>query len=70
MLENLSEQIRECHWQAQECARRAREHTDPKARQDYLDFERRWLRLAASYEFAERMQCFMSKPSKSQEAAE
>src|SRR5690348_10334257 len=60
MLENVSAQIRECLHHAEECAKRATEHYDPKLRQDYLDAERRWLRLARSLEFSERLDRFTS----------
>jgi hypothetical protein len=64
VLENLSEKIRECHRHAEECARQAAAQTDPKARQDFLVMERRWLKLAASYEFAERLNRFPVAPKK------
>jgi hypothetical protein len=49
MLNNLSEQIRECLGHAEDCARRAGAQTDPKSKEDFLDMERRWLFLARSY---------------------
>ncbi len=50
---NLNEDIRECYRHAEGCARKAAEQTDPKAKQDFLDLERRWLSLARSFEFSE-----------------
>ena len=58
MPNNLSEQIRECLEHAEECARKAAAQTDPKIKADFLDLERRWLLLARSYEFTERLTDF------------
>ena len=55
MLNNLSEQIRECLDHAESCARKAAGLTDPKLKEDFLDMERRWLALAQSYEFTQRL---------------
>lgn len=65
MLENVSEQIRECYEHAEECARKAAAQTNPGLRQDFLDMERRWLTLARSYEFTQRLGDF-SKETKRQ----
>ena len=51
MLNNVSEQIRECLQHAEDCARQAAAQTDQKLKQDFLDKERRWLMLAQSYDF-------------------
>jgi len=58
VLNNLSEQIRECLQHAEDCARKAAAQTDLKIRQDFLDLEGRWLFLARSYEFTERLTDF------------
>jgi hypothetical protein len=50
MLENLSEDIRDCLQHAEDCAREAAEQFDPALRQDFLETARRWLCLARSYE--------------------
>jgi hypothetical protein len=55
---NLSEQIRDCHRHAEDCARRAAAQSCPKLKQDFLDLERRWLVLARSYQFTERLTDF------------
>lgn len=60
MLNNLSEQVRECLRHAEDCAREAAAKTCPKMREDFLDLERRWLSLARSYEFSERLDDFCS----------
>ncbi len=58
MLQNLSEGLRECFAHAEDCARRACNETDPGLRRDFLDMERRWLRLAQSMELVERLNIF------------
>ena len=58
VLNNLSEQIRDCLQHAEECARRAAAQTDPALRDDFLRLEKRWLELARSMEFAERLTDF------------
>lgn len=61
MLDNLSEKIRECYRHAEDCERRAQLQTDPGLRQDFLNTAAHWLKLAQSYEFAERLQRFPIK---------
>jgi hypothetical protein len=58
VLNNLSAEIRECLQQAEDCARKAAAQTDPKLKEDFLEMERRWLGLARSYEFTERLEDF------------
>ena len=58
MLNNLSEQIRECLQHAEHCARKAAAQSDPNLKEDFLTMERRWLFLARSYEFSERLDDF------------
>ena len=53
MLNNLNEDIRECYRHAEACALKAAAQSDPKAKQDFLDLEQRWLSLARSFEFSE-----------------
>jgi hypothetical protein len=64
MLDNLSEQIRECYRHAEDCSRHAQAQCDANLKQNFLDAERRWLKLAASYELAERLERFTFKPRK------
>ena len=59
MLQNLSHEIRECLRRAEECKRLAEAAKTETGRADYLDMERRWLSLARSYEFAERLSDFI-----------
>ena len=54
VLNNLSEQIRECLQHAEECARKAAElPNSSRFREDFLQLEKRWLELARSIEFGE-----------------
>jgi hypothetical protein len=55
VLNNLGEEIRECYLHAEDCARKATAQPDPKLKQDFLDLEQRWLFLARSYEFTQRL---------------
>ena len=61
MLKNLSEQIRDCYKQAEDCARKATAQTDPRLRQDYLDLEQRWLLLARSCDLTQRLTDFSNE---------
>jgi len=59
VLENLSERVRECYRHAEDCSRLAANQTNAQLRQDFLDSADRWVRLAHSYEFAERLARFL-----------
>jgi predicted AAA+ superfamily ATPase len=61
MLNNLSDQIRECLRHAEDCARQAAAQSDPNLKDDFLDMERRWLLLARSYDFTERLNDFSNE---------
>ena len=58
MLNNLSEQIRDCLQHAEDCAIKAAAQTDLGLLEDFLRLEKRWLDLARSMEFAERLNSF------------
>jgi hypothetical protein len=58
MLQNLSEESRECLRRAEECKRLSKTVLTASAIKDYLDMEQRWLALARSYEFSERLSRF------------
>ena len=64
MLQNLSKDIRECYLLAEECKRLAETARTPPAEADYLAMERRWLSLAHSYEFSQRLSNFTANFSK------
>jgi hypothetical protein len=63
MLHNLSEQVRLCYERAAEAKERADEMHD-EAKADFLNMERRWLLLARSYEFGERLDDFTRENSR------
>jgi hypothetical protein len=59
VLNNLSEQIRECLEHAKECARKAAELPNTsRFRQDFFQLEKRWLDLARSIEFGKSVDRF------------
>ena len=55
MLLKLTTDIAECYRRAAECRERAESAPSESAKRAFLDLERRWLSLADSYEFAERL---------------
>jgi len=56
VLNNRSEQIRECLQHAEECARKAAElPISSPFRQEFVQLEKRWLELAGSIEFGEQL---------------
>jgi hypothetical protein len=58
MLENLDQEVRECLRRAEESAERAKRAPNPDIRRDFLEMEGRWLKLARSYQFLERLGSF------------
>ena len=64
MLQNLSEEIRDYLCRAEECKQLAKTARTPSTIQDYLAMEQRWLALARSYEFTERLSSFTKPTSK------
>jgi hypothetical protein len=55
VLQILSEKVALCHRHACEARARAQRATDQAEKRDYLALERRWLLLAESYQFTERV---------------
>jgi len=65
VLNNLSEQIRECLQHAEDCAREAAEQPDgSRLKQDYLNLEKRWLGLARNFELGERLTDFTNEANR------
>lgn len=64
----ISVHIRECRQNADHCAQNAQNQSDPKARQSYLEMQRRWLGLASSYEFSEYLEFMSSIQTKNEDA--
>jgi hypothetical protein len=69
MLQNLSEEIRECLLRAEECKRLSKTALTLSAIKDSLDMEQRWLNLARSYEFTERVSRFTGNRKQQRERA-
>jgi hypothetical protein len=68
-LQNLSNEVRECLRRDEECKRLAECAPTEAGKLDYLEMERRWLCLARSYEFEERLANFV-EPLRKPSAAE
>ena len=58
MLANLSPEVRECLSHAEDCAERAKIEPNPAIQRDFIEMERRWLKLARNYQLFERLQTF------------
>jgi hypothetical protein len=54
----VSDQVRECLRHADGCSRMAASQSDLKLRQEFLEAEALWLKLAHSYELTERLADF------------
>jgi PAS domain S-box-containing protein len=67
MLNNLSEQIRNCYGRAEEARQQADATTDPALKATFLEMERRWLMLARSYGFTESLGDFTNESRRWQE---
>src|SRR5215467_14960262 len=61
MLQKLSEKVQACLERAFEAERKAWESADPALKADFLEMEKRWLALAQSYEFTERLTDFTAE---------
>ena len=70
MLQKLTNEIAECYRRAHESREAAKRTSDPSLKQDLLDMERRWISLAHSYEFAERLSNFTAEVRRSQKGVE
>ena len=58
MLQKLDDRVLDCLLHAEHCRRRAEQIADLIAKDDFLALEQRWLDLARSYEFSERLSAF------------
>jgi hypothetical protein len=63
----MSIHVRECRKYAQQCAQVAQNQSDPQLRLSYLEMQSRWLSLASSYEFAQRLEFLSSIGKKNRE---
>jgi hypothetical protein len=64
MLEQLNDQIRECHENAADARAKANAAGDPVLKAEFLAAENRWLTLARSVGFSERLEVFTTENSK------
>ncbi len=55
MFLTTNKDARECRFHAEHCEDKAQLQSDPQLRQDFLEMQQRWLSLARSYEFLERL---------------
>ena len=60
MLDDTSAQVKNCLERAAAARRRAEQTDDPYLKEDLLDIETRWLRLAESYQMVERLDLFIA----------
>jgi hypothetical protein len=49
MLNNYTQEIRECYQQAAHCVQQAEAQNDPKVKEQFLELTRRWLLLVRGY---------------------
>ena len=70
MLQKLSKELRHCYEQAEECVRAAERAVSEVIRADYRHLAESWLRLARSYEFAQRLSAYMNERKNEQDHAE
>jgi hypothetical protein len=61
MLQKLSDQAAECYRLARNAREKAERASDDAIRRDYLALERRWAKLAQSYELLERTSAFTAE---------
>jgi hypothetical protein len=62
-----NKEVRECRLHAEHCEDKARLQSDPQLRQDFLEMQQRWLSLARSYEFLERLEPLSALEEKTKE---
>ena len=60
MLKPANPQSRHCYERALEARQRGLETRNPAARDDFFAAETRWIKLAQSYEFSERLSRFLA----------
>jgi|SRR5262245_4943099 len=61
MLQAANQDIRHCYERALEAEQRAANARNSEERRFYLDNEKRWLALAVSYEYQERLTAFLQE---------
>jgi len=61
MLLRLSKEIRECYRHAEDARQKAEATNHLPTKAEFQDMERRWLSLARSYEFSQRLANFTNE---------
>jgi two-component sensor histidine kinase/PAS domain-containing protein len=69
VLQQLSEQVRECYRRAADAKAQADAATDPALKKSYSDLEDRWVFLARSHMFTESLQVFLDQTAQRKERA-
>jgi hypothetical protein len=69
MLLSTNKDERECRLHAEHCEDKARLQSDPQLRQTFLEMHQRWLSLARSYEFLQRLELLSTVEARSQMCA-
>ena len=64
MFLTTNKDARECRLYAEHCEDKARLQSDPQLRRDFLEMQQRWLSLARSYEFLERLELLSAVKAK------
>ena len=67
MLSSTNDKVRACYERAAEAKRRATEALADEERAEFLEAKSRWLKLAASYELAERINTFLNSAALSKQ---
>ena len=68
MFLTTNKDARECCLHAERCEDKARLQSEPQLRQDFLEMQQRWLSLARSYEFLDRLELLSAVEAKIKEA--
>jgi hypothetical protein len=69
MFVSVSREASECRLYAEHCADKARLQSDPQLGQCFLEMQQRWLSLARSYEFTERLEVPVGRRREEQRSA-
>jgi hypothetical protein len=64
VFKSLSKEVRDCHARAEACAEKAQNAFNAEMREDFLRLRDSWLKLAQSYQFAERLIDFTNETEK------
>ncbi len=64
MFLTTNKDARECRFHAEHREDKARLQSDPQLRRDFLEMQQRWLSLARSYEFLDRLQLLSAVEAK------